>query len=72
MSVLDPLVSVIVPVRNGERFLAETIQDVLEQTYSDRELIVVDDGSTDRSAEIARSFDGVRLSRSHRVASRMR
>lgn len=48
-----PRVSVLMPVRNGERFLAEAIDSVLAQTLTDLELIVVDDGSSDRSAEIA-------------------
>jgi len=55
-----PFVSVIVPVKNGERFLAQALADVLAQTYPDREVIVVDGRSTDRSAEIARSFPEVR------------
>ena len=41
------------PVRDGERFLAEAIDSILGQTLTDFELIVVDDGSADRSAEIA-------------------
>jgi glycosyltransferase involved in cell wall biosynthesis len=51
-----PPVSVIVPVYNGERFLTEALDSILAQTYSDFELIVVDDGSTDRSREIAQSY----------------
>jgi glycosyltransferase involved in cell wall biosynthesis len=47
-------------VRNGERFLGESIESVLDQDYQPLELIVVDGASTDRSAEIARSYDGVR------------
>jgi len=45
-----PLASVIVPVYNGERFLAETLESVLAQTHRPAEVIVVDDGSTDLSA----------------------
>lgn len=51
-----PTVSVIIAVRNGERFLPEALADVERQTYPHREVIVVDGGSTDRSVEIARSF----------------
>jgi glycosyltransferase involved in cell wall biosynthesis len=52
----DPLVTVIICVYNGEDFLAEAIQCVIEQDYPATELIVVDDGSTDSSAEIANSY----------------
>jgi glycosyltransferase involved in cell wall biosynthesis len=48
----DPLVSIIVPVRNGERFIRRTLESALSQTYHPIEIIVVDDGSTDRTAPI--------------------
>jgi glycosyltransferase involved in cell wall biosynthesis len=51
-----PLVSVIIPVYNYDRYLGEAIESVLGQTYQHLEVIVVDDGSTDRSAEVAKSF----------------
>lgn len=51
-----PTISVIIPVHNGERYLAEAIRSVLDQTLPPDEIIVVDDGSTDGSAAIARSF----------------
>src|SRR2546426_10444106 len=51
-----PLVSVVIPVYNGERYLADAIQSVREQTYQNFELIVVDDGSTDGSAEVVKRF----------------
>jgi glycosyltransferase involved in cell wall biosynthesis len=52
-----PKVSTIIPVYNGEKYLAEAIKSVLSQTYRSIEVIVVDDGSTDRSADIAKSFN---------------
>lgn len=55
----DPLVSVIVPVFNRERFVAEALESVFAQDYRPLEVIVVDDGSSDGSAEVARSFEQV-------------
>ena len=49
-------VSVIIPVYNGERYLAEAVESALAQTHRPLEIIVVDDGSTDGSADVARSF----------------
>jgi glycosyltransferase involved in cell wall biosynthesis len=51
-----PLVSVLVPVYQGERYLADALDSIFAQGYEPLEVIVVDDGSTDRSAEIARSY----------------
>lgn len=54
-----PLVSVIIPVYNGEHYLSFAIRSVLQQDYYPFEIIVVDDGSTDKSGNIARSFKEV-------------
>ena len=56
-------VSVVIPVRDGSRYLGEAIESALEQDHRPLEVIVVDDGSTDRSAEIAAGYAGVRLIR---------
>lgn len=50
------LVSIITPLYNGERFVDQTIESVLAQTYSDWEMIVVNDGSTDRSEAIVKEY----------------
>ena len=59
----DQSVSVLIPVYNGERYLAEAIRSVLDQTHPPAELIVVDDGSTDGSAQVAQGFAAVRYVR---------
>ncbi len=58
---MSPKVSVIVPVYNAEKFLGETVESILEQTYQDFEIIIVNDGSTDKSAEIIKSLDDERI-----------
>ena len=58
-----PLTSVILPVYNGEKYLAQAIESVMDQRYEPIELIVVDDGSEDGAADIARSSPGVRYLR---------
>jgi glycosyltransferase involved in cell wall biosynthesis len=60
---MQPLVSIIIPVFNAEKTLAQTIDSALTQTYENFEIIVVDDGSTDGSFNIAEQFiaHGVRL-----------
>ena len=60
---IDPLVSVILPLFNGERFLEDAVNSVRNQTYLHWELIAVDDGSADGSASLAEAFPDVRLIR---------
>lgn len=53
---MNSLVSIIIPCYNAERWVAEAIQSCLDQTYSPIEIIVIDDGSTDKSLEVIKSF----------------
>lgn len=53
---MKELVSIIVPCYNAENYVAETINSVIEQTYSNWELLVVIDGATDKSADIVKEF----------------
>ena len=51
-----PLVSVIMPAYNAEKYIEEAIRSVLSQTYTNWKLLILDDGSTDRTAELAERF----------------
>lgn len=55
------IVSVIMPVYNREKFIQETIESILNQTYTDFELIIVDDGSSDKTKAIIKSIDDSRI-----------
>ncbi|WP_456086418.1 glycosyltransferase family 2 protein [Parabacteroides sp.] len=55
------VVSVVMPVYNMEKYVAESVDSILNQTFSGWELIIVDDGSTDGTAEILRSFTDSRI-----------
>lgn len=54
---MEPLVSVIIPTFNGQKHIRETLASVFAQSYRPLEIIVVDDGSTDSTAELAAAFD---------------
>jgi len=56
-----PLVSVIMPVYNAEKFIRETIESILSQTMRDFEFLIVDDGSSDKSLEIINSYTDPRI-----------
>lgn len=60
-----PTVSVIMPLYNAEKFVGKTISSLLNQTFTDWELIIVDDGSTDSSASVVRSFSDTRINYLH-------
>jgi glycosyltransferase involved in cell wall biosynthesis len=56
-----PKVSVVIPAYNRERYLADAIDSVLAQTFTDFEILIVDDGSRDRTVEIAQSYRDPRI-----------
>ena len=53
---IDNLVSIITPCYNGSKYIVETIESVLSQTYKNWEMIIVDDGSTDSSATVVQKY----------------
>jgi glycosyltransferase involved in cell wall biosynthesis len=55
---MGPLVSILIPCFNAERWIERTVESALAQTWAEKEVIVVDDGSTDRSLEVIRQFNG--------------
>jgi glycosyltransferase involved in cell wall biosynthesis len=53
---MKPLVSILIPAYNAEEWIADTVRSAIGQTWSRKEIIIVDDGSNDRTAEVARQF----------------
>ena len=56
-----PIVTVAIPVFNGENEIADAIQSVLNQTFADFELVIIDDCSSDQTLSVARSFSDYRI-----------
>ncbi|RYE28756.1 MAG: glycosyltransferase, partial [Sphingobacteriales bacterium] len=54
--VTEPLVSIIIPVFNAEKFLSQSIESAINQTWRNVEIIIVDDGSTDQSVQVAKMY----------------
>lgn len=59
---MQPLVSILIPAFNAERWIADTLASALAQTWQHKEILVVDDGSTDRTLSIARQFASKQVS----------
>ena len=70
----SPSLTVGLPVYNGEKYLAEAIDALLGQSYTDFELIISDNASTDGTADICRHYEaqdpGSAISASHRIRAR--
>ncbi len=52
----EPLVSIIIPAYNSEAYISQTIESVMGQTYKNWELLIIDDGSTDKTSEVIKTF----------------
>jgi glycosyltransferase involved in cell wall biosynthesis len=61
MTMIKPLISVIMPVYNGEKFIRETMNSILNQTYQNFEFIIVNDGSADSTQQIINSYNDKRI-----------
>lgn len=53
---MNPIISIIVPVYNAEKTLNKCVDSILNQTFQDWELLLIDDGSTDRSGELCNEY----------------
>ena len=62
MELKDNLISIVVPVYQSEKYIESAIQSVLAQTYRNWEMILVDDGSSDRSYEIIKKYESSQIS----------
>ena len=58
---MNPRISIIIPCYNCQEFVAESINSALSQSYSNLEIIVVDDGSTDNSRAVINEYSDVRV-----------
>jgi len=61
MNTNNPKVTVLMPAYNAEKYIAEAITSVLSQSFTDFELLIVNDGSTDHTEKVIRSFNDPRI-----------
>ena len=61
---MEPLVSILVPAYNAQQWIADTLESALAQTWPKKEIILVDDGSTDETLAVVRQFESIALSAS--------
>ncbi|MCY4051913.1 MAG: glycosyltransferase [Gammaproteobacteria bacterium] len=61
MEKFNPTISVVLVVRNGEKFIREAVSSILEQTYENFEFLIIDDGSADHTKEIVRKYRDTRI-----------
>jgi glycosyltransferase involved in cell wall biosynthesis len=66
---MTALISVILPAHNAEKYISDSLNSILKQTYDDFELIIADDGSRDKTKEIMDSFSDKRIKRYHNVVN---
>lgn len=57
----SPLVTVLIPMYNCEKYIKDSLNSIINQTYSNLEILIIDDGSTDRSVEIVKSYSDSRI-----------
>src|ERR1700752_5362711 len=57
----EPEISVIIPVYNAEKYIREAVESILHQTYTDFEVLLIDDGSTDNSAKVIAEIKDPRI-----------
>lgn len=58
---MNPLVSICIPAYNAEKWIADTIKSALSQTWPNKEIIIVDDGSTDKTVEVVKNFQNKKI-----------
>src|SRR5580765_5103713 len=67
MSLAPPLISLLMTTYNHEKYIGDAIASILQQTFTDFEAVIIDDGSTDKTADIIRSFADSRIRYLHQA-----